>query len=412
MHLLATLGWRNLWRNRRRSLLTISAIAFSTFLTVVFRGIAIGTWDNNVRQTVEMMSGYLQIQKTGYQESPSLQKSIPYPGRIAEVIGAVPEVTAASPRIMADGLMSFRRNAAGAAIFGIDPASERRVSRFHDRVRKGRMIAEGSLDEVVVAATLLENLKAAIGDTVVLLSQGYDGVLGNQRFRIVGVLKMGNPDFDAVMVLMDIRAAQQLLAMEGRANAVAITVMGLENVEPVREKLVASLVARGDTNVSVLSWDEVIPELKQAMEFDIVNDNIFFGIIIIVVAFGILNTVLMSVTERFREFGVSMAMGMRANVLVRLVMLETMFLTFVGAVIGAIPGYIISIVLAFHPITFGGQLATFYEDYGFLPQVLGTTSIAVPLDVLLVILGIGFLACLYPARRVAKLEPLGGIRYT
>jgi putative ABC transport system permease protein len=200
--------------------------------------------------------------------------------------------------------------------------------------------------------------------------------------------------------------------MEGRANAVAITVAGLDQVEPVREKLVASLEARGDTSVSVLSWDEVIPELKQAMEFDIVNDNIFFGILLIVVAFGILNTVLMSVTERFREFGVSMAMGMRSNILVRLVMLETMFLTFVGAVIGAIPGYVINAVLAWHPITFGGQLATFYEDYGFLPQVLGSMSISIPLDVLLVILGIGFLACLYPARRVAKLEPLGGIRYT
>lgn len=222
MKLLVALSWRNIWRNKRRSLLTVAAVTFAAFLLVVFRGVAIGTWEYSLKNTVSLSSGFLQIQRHGYRDNPSLNKSYRFPGNVESVVGSNPGVAGYAPRITADGLVSCRTNSSGTAILGIDPRSEQNVSRFHQRIREGRMVNPNHPGEVVVGYKLLANLKARVGDSLVVLAQGYDGVMGNQRYRAVGTLRMGVPAFDASSVVMNLESAQQLLAMEGRVNVVAI----------------------------------------------------------------------------------------------------------------------------------------------------------------------------------------------
>ncbi len=410
--MLLKLGWRNIWRNRRRTMLTISAIAFATFLTVAFEGLTIGTWEYSVANSVEMFSGYLQIQKQGYQENPSLAKNFVYPGQVEACVRNVPGVTGYAPRIQADGLISFHENSAGTAILGIDPQSERRISRFHERVRSGRMIGQEGLDEVVAGASLLKNLKAAIGDTLVLLAQGFDGVLGNQKFRVVGSMKFGAPEIDAGMILLHYRAAQELLAMDGRVNMVAIGTPGLQSVEAVQTAVQASLAEHGLDQLAVLPWSEVMPELKQGMDLDKINHSIFMAILVVVVAFGVMNTILMSVTERFREFGITLALGMRSGNLARLVFLETLCIALVGILAGGVAGYLVNLYIHFHPILLGGNLAQLYEEYGFLPKIISSIRFSIALTSS----GLIFLLCcaasLYPIYRVSVLEPLKGLRHT
>ena len=380
MKLLLKLAWRNIWRNKRRSILTIVAITFATFLTIVARGIGIGTWEFNLRNTVDLFSGYLQVQRAGYQENPSLSKSFIYPGKIEAIVNSEPLVTGYAPRILADGLISFKDNSTGTAILGIDAKAEKHF-RFQERIREGRMFQDGDIHEVVLGYRLLTNLKASIGDTMVILAQGYDGVMGNLKFRVSGTMKLGVPEFDQMAVLMDLRAGQELLAMEGRISIVALSVAELRDIGEVQEDIGNSLNDNGLDQLVILAWDEVLPELKQAMEFDRIGDWIFLWILIIIVTFGILNTVLMSVTERFREFGVTLAIGLQPRKLVALVFLETTFLALVGIAVGSVIGQGLNVYFSLNPIVLSGEFAAFYEEYGFLPQIVATGRITVMLTV-------------------------------
>jgi ABC-type lipoprotein release transport system permease subunit len=412
MSMLLKLGWRNIWRNKRRSILTIAAITFGTFLTITFGGLVIGTWEYSIASSVEMFSGYIQIQKKGFQENPSLSKNFKYPGQIEECIKNIDGVTGYAPRIQADGLISFHDNSAGTSIMGVDPKAERKISRFYERVRNGRMIGQDGLNEVVVGIILLKNLKAEIGDTIVLLAQGYDGVLGNQKYRVVGTMKFGTPDIDAAMILLHYRAAQELLAMDGLINILAIGTPDLQSVSKVHDGIQASIKNYKLDNLAVLPWNEVMPELKQGMDLDRINHAIFMGTLVIIIAFGLMNTVLMSVTERFREFGVTLALGIRSSGLAKLVFLESICMALVGILLGVITGYLVNIYIYYHPIILTGDLAQWYEEYGFIPKIVSTIRLSVPLISSGLILVLSCVASIYPLYRVFVLEPLKGIRHT
>jgi len=214
------------------------------------------------------------------------------------------------------------------------------------------------------------------------------------------------------MILLHFRAAQDLLAMGGLANVVAIGTPGLQTVETVQGAIHGSLLQHGLEQLAVLPWSEVMPELKQGMDFDKINHSMFMAILVIVVAFGVMNTILMSVTERFREFGVTLALGMRSSGLVKLVLLETICMALVGIAAGCITGYSANVYFYFHPILLGGNIAQLYEEYGFLPMIISTMRLSVPLASAGLIFLLCCLASLYPLCRVSSLEPLKGIRYT
>ena len=200
--------------------------------------------------------------------------------------------------------------------------------------------------------------------------------------------------------------------MNGLVNVVAIGTPGLQTVEIVHSAIQISLQQQGLDQLTVLPWSEVMPELKQGMDLDKINHSIFMAILVIVVAFGVMNTILMSVTERFREFGITLALGMRSGGLVKLVFLETICMAMVGVTIGCIAGYSANLYFYYNPILLGGDIAQLYEEYGFLPMIISTIRLSVPL----IVTGLIFLLCciasLYPLYRVSSLQPLKGIRHT
>ncbi|RMH75818.1 MAG: ABC transporter permease, partial [Calditrichaeota bacterium] len=297
----------------------------------------------------------------------------------------------------------------GVMIFGIDPAREQKVAKIFRKVDQGRFFAADTTAEIVVGYKLLDNLQAHIGDTVVVLSQGYDGSLGNLKFRIVGSVKTGFPEMDGAVVLMGLSTAQDLLTLYGRVSLIAISLKSLDDVFPVQRRLNARLP---DPALVVLNWQEIMPDLAQAIELDNVSGFIFSALLVLIVGFGIMNTVLMSVTERFREFGVSLAIGMPNRMLVYLIFLETACLAVIGLVLGNLMGAAINLYIVHHPIVFTGEFAQLYQEYGFLPRLESTLKPIIFISATLVTGLIALLACLYPAYRVFKLEPLRGIRYT
>ena len=407
--MLLKIAWRNLWRNKRRSIITILAVVFAVMLAIVMRGLQYGTYAVNIKSSVELFSGYLQVQKNGYQKNPSLQKSFHYDANLQKLLAGQPGISGYAPRILGDGLISFRENSLGTAIMAIDPPSERRVSVLMERLNAGQFFTSDSSSAIVVGYKLLHNLQAQIGDTVVILSQGYDGSLGNLKFRIAGSIKSGSPELDGGLVMMGLATAQELLTMYGRINTVAISLTDLSQVAPVQQALSRQLP---DGALTVLNWREIMPDLEQTIKLDEVGGTLFLAILVVVVAFGIMNTVLMSVTERFREFGISLAIGMPYRKLVVLVMMETALIALIGILIGNLLAGAINYYIVQHPIIFGGELADLYQQYGFLPRMESSLDSTIFLKNTLIILGVSILMSLYPVFKVYKLEPLKGIRYT
>jgi putative ABC transport system permease protein len=412
MKLLLKLAWRNVWRNKRRSLLTILAIFFAAFLTIVVVGMQDGTWEYSVRTSVSMLSGFLQIQREGYQDNPSLQLMFPFDENLENILHDDPAVTGYAPRIYADGLITFSDNSYGAAIFGIHPVMEKSISRFHERIIEGKFITPDNTDEIVIGERLMRNLRVAVGDTVVIIAQGSDGSMGNMKYRIGGALRFGAEEIDMMTVLMHIEEVQELVVMYGNVNVVAIGIDDLRAVHRVRDRLQRAIEQEETALLTVLTWEEVMPDLKEAMEFDKISGWLFYLLLVIIVAFGILNTLMMSITERFREFGVILAIGMKQRTLISLVVLETILLVLVGLIVANIAGYVVNYYFYHNPIVLGGELADVYAYYGIEPLIAWVKYFSININTSLMILGVSFFVGIFPVIKVMRLEPLKGIRYT
>jgi putative ABC transport system permease protein len=407
--LLIKLAWRNIWRNKRRSILTLAAVTFAVLMAIGMRGIQLGTYALNIRTAVELFSGYLQVQVKGYNDTPKLSLCFSEDENLKSALESTKGIQSYSSRVYADGLISFKDNSRGVAIFGIEPNKEREVTTFVENIDSGRFFTSDSSNEIVVGSQLLKNLNARIGDEIVLLAQGYDGSLGNQKYKIVGTVRLGVQELESTVVFMGLKSAQSLLAMGNKVNVIAIKASSLNDLNDIKNALSSKL---SNKDLTVLPWNKVNPELQQAIQLDNVSGILFLGILIVIVAFGILNTVLMSVTERFREFGVVLSIGMPQKKLTYLVYIETIFIALIGLLFGNLLGYFVNYYFILHPIVFGGELKKLYELYHFLPELRSSLQISIFVYVSLSIIGISILSCLYPAYRVYKLEPLKGIRQT
>lgn len=409
MKLLIKLAWRNIWRNKRRSILTIIAISFATLAAIAMRGLQLGTYEENIKNAVEQFTGYIQIQHKEYKNEPSLNKTVRLTDELKSYLDNNEKVKGYGKRVYADGLISYKDNSFGSAVFGIDPNEEEKITDIINRTDEGKFFLSDTSDKIVIGYKLLQNLNAEIGDTVVILAQGFDGTLGNLKFEIAGTIKMGSYEFDAMAVFMGLKTAQYLLAMHGRINVVAVSLYSIDDINSVQKELTGII----DTEkAAVLKWNEVMPELEQFIAIDNISGLFFLAILVIIVAFGILNTILMSVTERFREFGITLAIGMQQFKLVYIVLIETVFLTLVGIIIGNIIGFGINYYIVQNPIVFTSELGALYEEYGFLPIIKSTLDPLIFIYVTMGVLIVSLIAGIYPLYKTYKLEPLKGIRYT
>lgn len=373
------------------------------------RGIQLGTYEESIKHAVEQFSGYIQIQPKSYKKNPSLNKTVKIDPQIRSYLDNSQLVKGYAERIIADGLISYKDNSFGAAIFGIVPDQESKTTRIIERINKGEFFESDTSSEIVVGYKLLQNLNAEIGDEVVVLAQGYDGTMGNLKYKVVGTVKLGSYEFDAMAVFMGLKTSQELLMMYGKSSIAAISVNSLNAIPKVKSDLKNYI---DQENEVVLAWQEVMPELEQFISLDNISGIFFLFILVIIVAFGILNTLLMSVTERFNEFGVTLAIGMKQSKLVILILLETIFLSFVGVIIGDLIGFGINTYLTANPIMFEGELKSLYEEYGFLPIIKSSIKASIFITTSIGVVLISLFASIYPIIKTYKLEPLKGIRYT
>ncbi len=403
------MAWRNIWRNWRRTIITVLAVVFATFLSIVMNGMQVGTYESNIRQSLDMFSGHIQIQKKEFQLNPGLNKSFIVNDSIKTALEKNPEIIGYAPRIMSNGLIGFDGNSLGALIIGMDPEKEQKVCKIADKINDGNFLSNQRIDDIVVGYKLLKTLKAAIGDTAVILATGFDGSTGNQKFVIAGTFKLGSPEIDRMGILMNLHSADELFSMYGRVNLLAISVIHFKKVDETITQLKSEI---SDTTLAIMNWEEFMSDMKELMDMDVVQGYIYLGLLVLLVAFGILNTVLMSITERFKEFGIMLAIGIKNSTLVYIVLIEILIISIIGIFIGNILGFAVNSYILNNPIVLTGDFAQMYEEYGFQPKLFSSLNIDIFITLSLQILVIAMITYIYPAIRILKLHPLKGIRYT
>ncbi|MGD8963252.1 MAG: FtsX-like permease family protein [Desulfobacterales bacterium] len=400
------MAWRNIWRNPRRTLLTVCAITFASVLLVFMLSFQFGSYETMINTSVKISTGHLQVQAEPYQEKKSIRFVIPEPQAIAKVVEQIPEIAAYTFRGQAFALISSADRTYGVVLTGIDPQKEARVSRLKQLVREGHFLASNDRNQAVVGKLLARNLRARIGDELTLLGQGRDGSIAATVVSVKGIFSSGIDEFDRATMQIPLTTFQDTFSMDQAVHEIVIVGKSLSDVAGIKAKLQRALWAlEGRKKLKTLDWQELMPGLRQAIEMDLISGLIFYGLLIIVVAFSILNTFLMAIFERTKEFGVMMAIGTTPRRLTKILLLESMTITLIGIIAGIGIGIGITAYFQVHGIDFAGgsELLSQFGITGRMYPKLSFLSVTIgPFMVLF----FTFFAALYPALKIRRLLPV------
>ena len=408
MRIFLKMAWRNVWRHKRRTLLTVAAIAFAVAISVFMRGLQRGTYEQMINNVIRINTGYLQIHKKGFWENKTLRYTFKPDQHLSEILSSQPRITSFAQRVEADGLASAEENTNGVLIIGVDPQAEAKATTLKEKIKKGIFLSQNTPQGTVIGETLAKNLKVDLGEEITLLVQGFDGSLGAGLYSVEGIFRTGDPELDRGVVFLNLKAAQELFWLGDRISQVLIFVDDISNLKMATQNLRAEL----DKNTyEVMPWDELMPELVQMIAFDNASGQLFLMLLILVVAFGILNTVLMSVFERVKEFGVMMALGMKPKKIVGLVFIESTLLSLIGVISGNIIGFGLNWYFSYHPISLSETLAEVMEEFGFTAQLFVKPTFSTFLEVTIAVFVISLIMTIYPTIKATRFRPVEALRH-
>lgn len=466
------IAWRNLWRNRRRTVITAASIFFAVFFAVIMRSYQLGSYDHMINNFIESFTGYIQVQHEKYHDDPVIDNSFEYSETLAAAITKLDRVVSVAPHLETFTLASSGTQTKGIAVIAIDPVKEKKFSDPESKMVKYRITGEvlnkledhGAIPEkvlnkvqsirersyssqerlilelglsdkdcerylpliqkyagvpykylenddegVLVSDRLAGYLKVEAGDSVILMGQGYHGVTATGLFPVRGIIKMPSPDLDNKLIIMTLPAAQKLFDAEGKITSLVINLTGKSNRTMNRAKAEINALLP-DKNTTARTWYELNPILYQQIQGDSQTGQAMLGILYFIIFFGIFGTVLMMVSERKREFGVLVSIGMQKKKLKRIVALEMMMLGAIGLVSGLLASVPLILYFYYYPIVLKGDLANMMTDWGWdavMPTAwfgpyFGWQAVIVAFMVVL--------ATLYPLRKITTLKEIEAIK--
>ncbi len=407
MSITLRLAWRNLWRQPRRTWLTAGAMVFSNVLLIFLIALQLGTYQAMIDNTLGAFSGHLQVQRSGYKENQRIRQVVPRIRDVAEELRSGLGLNSVAARGEAFALASSASRTYGIRIIGVEPEFEPRASRIPSLVNAGRFLDDPVAPEIVVGEILALNLKAQVGDELTILGSARDGSFAAAVVNIVGIFDSGLDELDRSLAQMPLEFFQKTFAMNGAGHAVVINAPGLFEVESVAEKA-NSLLPRGQ-NLVVHDWNDLQPGLRQAIQADLIGSWFMYGILVILVMFSVLNTQLMSVLERTKEFGIVLSLGLSSGRLGRLVLLETVLIGLIGLALGVALGGIATSWFEAHGFTYPGMeemAQQFNVPDRFYPDLNAISLFAGPV----VVFAGSVLAAIYPMARLHWLRPVQAMR--
>ena len=407
MDIVLRLAWRNLWRQPRRTWLTTGAMVFSNILLVFLISLQFGMYGMMIDNTLKMMTGHLQVQAPGYKDEQKMRQVVPNVGAVADALRSGLDSETIAARAAAFALASSEQRSYGIQLFGVEPSYEPRVSSIPGLVKDGRFLENAAAAEIVIGRVLARNLKIELGDELTLLGSGRDGSFAAAVVTIVGIYESGVADMDRSIAQMPLEFFQDMFYMEGAGHQVVIEAPELGVVDELAASVETLLPP--DANLVVHDWDALQAGLKQMIQADISSAFFMYAVLVILVAFSVLNTQLMSVLERTHEFGIVLSLGLTPGRLGRLVMLETALMGLMGLALGALLGGIITAWFSAHGFSYPGleEMASMFNlPDRMYPSVTPASLLIGPVVVFVFTL----LSALYPALRLHWLEPVEAMR--
>ena len=404
--LFLSLAWRNIWRNRRRTAITLASVLFAVLFASFMEALQKGAWNHMINSIVNFYSGYVQVHQKGYWEDQTLDNAFELEKAMDALAGELPGVETLVPRLESFALAAGERTTSGVLVAGVDPEREDRMTGLKGRLTGGGYFQNGD-QAALIAEGVSQRLELAVGDTLVLLSQGFRGANAAGKYPVRGLVQFAAPDLNKTMVFLPLQEAQYLFAADGRATTLALH---LEDQQDIPGAVKAVKARLGQEAYEVMDWEELMPDLLEAKALDSAGNVIVYFILYLIIAFGLFGTILMMLKERQFEFGILVSIGLHRRELAFIVWLEILFLGLIGAVLGILVS--LPLVWYFHlnPIQLGGDYGGLMEQYGFPPEFPAEVSPGIFLTQALVVFLITALLALYPIIKIMRLEPVQAMR--
>lgn len=399
------LAWRNLWRNKKRTLIAASSVFFAVLLALVMRSMQTGSYDFMIDSSVRFSTGYMQVHAKGYWDKRSLDKSMVRDKSTTEKLKHINHITRVIPRLETFTLVSHGNATKVSPIIGINPAAEKTTLKLDEKLTAGKYLTDSSRG-LLIGQGLAELLKVGVGDSVVLYGQGFHGITAAAQVPVQGIIKLPIPDLNKSLIYCSLAFAQWLYSADNRITSLSIMIEKPDELEEVRTQ-VAKLF---DDNYEVMTWKEMTPELVQSIEVDNAGGIIMLAILYIVIGFGIFGTIMMMTAERAKEFGILVAVGMKKSKLIFVTTLETIFISLIGVVAGIIVSYPLLLYFYYNPIKLTGDLAETMLAFGLEPIMPFSVAPGIFIAQFWTVLLIALLSAWYPFRFVQKLKTVEAIR--
>lgn len=402
--MLFKIAFRNVFRQKRRTILTGLTILGGFVLSALAIGISDGTYTSVIELFTRSRLGHIQIHAQGYLDKPSLYKTIDNFSEIGRRVQQLPGVASWTPRLYSAGLVAVGEKSAGVQIIGIDTEREIAATRFDRKIVAGRIFSQNATPEAILGKGLAKVVHAEVGDEIVVLSQAADGSIANALYRVAGISDSGDEFADRMAFYLPLPEAQELLALPQRVHEIVVIAHDLEEVDALTEELRATLAG---PDLAIAPWQEFARSFYDAMKMDQQGTWISLFIILLIVAIGVLNTVLMSVLERTREYGVLKAVGTQPAQIFKLVLYEVNVITLVSVILGAACAVGLNYWLSLRgialpePFTFAGvEFKAMYSEVNLRSLLIPTITVIVTAN----------LVSLFPSVKAAHIEPARALR--
>ena len=404
MNMYFVLAWRNIWRNPRRSLITMASVFFAVLLAIFMRSATKGVYENMTDTMVRFSSGHIQVHAKGYWDERVLDNSFVQSNGLVDNLKSV-GATSVVPRLETFALLSYGDKSRPVAIIGIDPVRESEVTGLDRKLVAGSMLS--ATDQgVMLGSKLASVMKVGIGDTLVMIGQGYHGSMAASLLPVKSIVKFGSPKLDENLAYMPLKNCQTVFSADSLLTSYSIMIsnpgMVLTTNERVRELL--------DSNkYEVMHWKQMLPELDQLIEADSAGHYLTIYLLYLVISFGLFGTMLMMTRERLHEFGILVAIGMKKHVLGMVVIAELFFVSLSGILSASAVGYPLVTWLKYHPIHVGGRVGELYEGFGLEAIIPCSNDPGVIGYQALLVMTITMVLSLYPFIKIQRLQPLQAI---
>ena len=399
------LTWRNLWRNPRRTMITMTSVTFAVVLAIFMQSLQMGTFDNLIRGVVGFHTGYIQVHGQGYWKEQVVENSFPADELLMDLLLNTDGVEGVVPRMESYALGSSGSKTRGCMVTGTIPEREDAMTHLASRLTRGRYFRDSS-NGVLVAEGLSGRLSLHVGDTLVLLGQGYQGSIAAAKFPVSGIVHFGSPQLNDAMVYLPLSAAQDFLGAYRR-----LTSLALDIASPARlHEILKNVSEKVSQEYEVMSWKEMMPEIENHIRSDAASFYIWTGFLYLIIGFGIFSTLLMMTAERKFEFGMLVAIGMRKSRISSMLFAETLFIMLMGTLMGMLLAIPLVWYFRGHPLMIRGAGGKAFEQWGFEPILPTMMDPGIFMKQAGIVLAMAFLVGLYPVMKVRGIDAVRNMK--